>query len=174
MPQEPGCPPFTSPLAYSFYACSPLISLSSIPHKIMHFSNVLLLPLALIGAVAAGPIVERREPGHLEARQGFVLDNGRQAQALNRKFQTLNENSPCTSGENACVNGGFAQCANGRFVVFPCNTGLRCFALPLVLSPGTSLVCDTEADAAARIAATGAGGLFGREYHEDKRYFDEE
>lgn len=37
-----------------------------------------------------------------------------------------------------------------------------------------SLVCDTEADAAARIAATGAGGLFGREYHEDKRYFDEE
>ncbi|TFK92276.1 hypothetical protein K466DRAFT_581998 [Polyporus arcularius HHB13444] len=102
----------------------------------------------------------------LESRASFTLQNGRDAQALNRKFQTLNANSPCQSGENACVNGAFAQCANGKFVTFPCNTGLTCFALPLVLSPGTSLVCDTQADAAARIAATGAGGLFGRDLEE--------
>ncbi|KAI0333498.1 hypothetical protein GY45DRAFT_1296863 [Cubamyces sp. BRFM 1775] len=99
----------------------------------------------------------------VEARAGFALQNGQAAQALNRKFQSLNANSPCQEGENACVDGGFAQCVGGRFVVTPCNTGLTCMALPLVLSPGTSLVCDTQADAQARIAATGAsGGLFGR------------
>ncbi|CDO73536.1 hypothetical protein BN946_scf185014.g6 [Trametes cinnabarina] len=99
----------------------------------------------------------------IEARAAFTLQNGQEAQALNRKFQSLNANSPCQEGENACVNGGFAQCVGGKFVVTPCNTGLTCMALPLVLSPGTSLVCDTQADALARIAATGAsGGLFGR------------
>ncbi|KAI0672968.1 hypothetical protein C8Q78DRAFT_1137419 [Trametes maxima] len=100
----------------------------------------------------------------LEARAApFVLQNGKDAQALNRKFQTLTTDSPCQPGENACVNGNFAQCANGKFVTFPCNTGLTCMALPLVLSPGTSLVCDTQADVQARIAATGAtGGVFGR------------
>ncbi|EIW60123.1 uncharacterized protein TRAVEDRAFT_70601 [Trametes versicolor FP-101664 SS1] len=99
----------------------------------------------------------------LESRAAFTLQNGRDAQALNRKFQSLNANSACQEGENACVNGGFAQCVAGKFVTFPCNTGLTCFALPLVLSPGTSLVCDTQADAQARIAATGAGGIFGRD-----------
>ncbi|KAL7283596.1 hypothetical protein ACG7TL_003031 [Trametes sanguinea] len=99
----------------------------------------------------------------LGARASFTLQNGKDAQALNRKFQSLNANSPCQEGENACVNGGFAQCVGGKFVITPCNTGLTCMALPLVLSPGTSLVCDTQADAQARIAATGAsGGLFGR------------
>ncbi|KAI0748289.1 hypothetical protein C8Q80DRAFT_730335 [Daedaleopsis nitida] len=121
----------------------------------------------------------------LESRAAFTLDNGRQAQAQNSRFQTLTANSPCSPGENACVQGSFAQCLNGKFVTFPCNTGLKCFALPLVLSPGTryvwlvvlyytttdvcpsSLVCDTEADAAARIAATGAGGIFGRDFDEE-------
>ena len=43
-----------------------------------------------------------------------------------------------------------------------CNTGLTCAALPLVNSPGTSIACTTEADAEARIAATGAtGGMVG-------------
>ncbi|KAH9857145.1 hypothetical protein C2E23DRAFT_881619 [Lenzites betulinus] len=102
----------------------------------------------------------------IEARASFTLQNGKDAQALNKKFQSLNANSSCQEGENACVNGGFAQCVGGKFVTTPCNTGLTCFALPLVLSPGTSLVCDTQADAQARIAATGAGGIFGRSEEE--------
>ncbi|KAI0636722.1 hypothetical protein C8Q77DRAFT_520158 [Trametes polyzona] len=97
----------------------------------------------------------------IEARAEFLLQNGKDAQALNRKFKSLHADSPCQDGENACVDGGFGQCVGGKFVVAPCNTGLTCFALPLVLSPGTSLVCDTEADVQARIAATGAGGLLG-------------
>ncbi|EJF66081.1 hypothetical protein DICSQDRAFT_124135 [Dichomitus squalens LYAD-421 SS1] len=102
----------------------------------------------------------------LETRASFTLSNGKEAQALNRKFKGLTKNSSCKSDENACVDGEFAQCANGKFVLTPCNVGLKCFALPLVLSPGTSLVCDTQADAEARIRSTGAGGLFGREFHE--------
>lgn len=66
------------------------------------------------------------------------------------------------AGENACVGGQFAQCVNGKFVKVGCAGGLKCFALPLVNKPGTSITCDTEADAKARIAGTGAkGGLKG-------------
>ncbi|KAE9389981.1 Dus-domain-containing protein [Gymnopus androsaceus JB14] len=44
---------------------------------------------------------------------GFALSNGQQAQALNAQFATLTTSSSCTSGQDACVNGGFAQCVNG-------------------------------------------------------------
>ena len=101
-------------------------------HDVMRFSSIVLLPVALASLVAAGPIAEKRA--------SFTLQNGRDAQALNRKFQSLSANAPCNSGENACINGGFAQCANGKWVTFPCNAGLKCFALPLVLSPGTRFV----------------------------------
>ncbi|KAH9479464.1 hypothetical protein JR316_0008058 [Psilocybe cubensis] len=93
---------------------------------------------------------------------GFALANGKDAQALNAKFATLTADSACTAGENACINGGFAQCVNGKFAVTGCAGGLTCVALPLVNSRGTSITCDTTADALARIQATGAtGGITG-------------
>jgi hypothetical protein len=93
---------------------------------------------------------------------GFKLQNGKDAQALNAKFATLNANSPCTDGDSACIGTNFAQCVGGKFVTTPCATTLTCAALPLVNKPGTSITCTTEADAAARIAATGAtGGVTG-------------
>lgn len=98
----------------------------------MHVSSILLLPLALVGLVAAGPVVDKRA--------NFVLQNGKDAQALNRKFASLSANAPCKSGENACINGAFAQCANSKWVTFPCAGGLTCVALPLVNSPGTRYV----------------------------------
>ncbi|KAG6857453.1 hypothetical protein H0H87_003520 [Tephrocybe sp. NHM501043] len=92
----------------------------------------------------------------------FKLQNGKDAQALNAKFETLSANSACTTGDLACINGAFAQCANGKFVVTSCSASLTCAALPLVNSAGTSIACTTEADALTRIAATGAtGGLTG-------------
>lgn len=120
------------------------------------FSTASFLPLlTLVLAAVASPMVERRA--------AFTLQNGKDAQALNAKFATLSAASSCTSGENACINGAFAQCSNGRFVTMPCAGGLTCVALPLVNSAGTSITCDTEADAAARIANTGAtGGISGR------------
>jgi len=93
---------------------------------------------------------------------GFALSNGHAAQALNAQFASLTTSSSCTTGQNACVNGGFAQCVAGSFVVTQCAGGEVCAALPLVNSAGTSITCTTTADADSRIAATGAtGGLTG-------------
>ncbi|KAG1864851.1 hypothetical protein F4604DRAFT_1012960 [Suillus subluteus] len=92
----------------------------------------------------------------------FKLTNGQNAQKLNAQFATLTATSLCTEGTNACVNGAFAQCVGGTYVTQSCGSDLICAALPLVNSAGTSITCTTNADALARIAATGAqGGLTG-------------
>ncbi|KAG6910043.1 hypothetical protein DXG01_013767 [Tephrocybe rancida] len=97
------------------------------------------------------------------ASSNFHLQNGKDAQALNAKFTNLNASAACTTGDLACINGAFAQCDNGKFVITSCGPSpLTCAALPLVNKAGTSITCTTEADAAARIAATGAtGGITG-------------
>jgi hypothetical protein len=136
--------------------------------------------------------------GGLTRRAAFTLQNGLDAQALNKKFQGLTASSPCTDGEQACVQGQFAQCVGGAFQLTPCAAPLQCFALPLDNKPGTryapfphthshpplpphwgrrvacnslltpyivtiSTACDSQADALARIAGTGAtGGLVGK------------
>lgn len=94
--------------------------------------NALLTTLSLALLAAAGPT-------HVQ-RAAFTLQNGLDAQALNAKFASLTASSPCTAGESACVNGGFAQCVNGQFETTPCAGGLTCVALPLVNSPGTRYV----------------------------------
>ncbi|KAH9846622.1 hypothetical protein C2E23DRAFT_788911 [Lenzites betulinus] len=117
----------------------------------MKYSIFVSLALAL--AASASP--------RFYPRASFTAQNGKDAVALNQKFATLNANSPCTAGENACVNSQFAQCVNGKFVLQSCGSGLVCAALPLVNSAGTSITCTTAADRDARIAATGnaaAGG----------------
>ncbi|KAF8590279.1 hypothetical protein K439DRAFT_1330579 [Ramaria rubella] len=111
---------------------------------------------ARIAATGAGSAVSSREISAREASASVQKKNGQAANALNSHFATLNAGSSCTSGENACVNGDFAQCVNGKFVLSPCAAGLTCTALPLVNSPGTSIACDTQADATARVQASGA------------------
>ncbi|KAI0045712.1 hypothetical protein FA95DRAFT_1495149 [Auriscalpium vulgare] len=92
----------------------------------------------------------------------FHLQNGKDAQALNKKFAALTADSTCQEGDQACVGGAFAQCVGGKFASTPCAGGTTCAALPLVNKAGTSITCDTQDDALARIAATGAtGGLTG-------------
>jgi len=50
----------------------------------------------------------------LDRRASFTKSNGQAAEGLAAKFKTLTVNSPCTDGENACLNTGeFAQCSNG-------------------------------------------------------------
>jgi len=94
--------------------------------------------------------------------KSFALKNGQDAQALNANFAKFTTSSACTAGEDACVNGGFAQCVSGKFVLLGCGAGTTCVAAPLVDSAGTSIVCTTPAEALARIQATGAkGGLTG-------------
>jgi len=134
----------------------------------MRFSQVAFtISVTLAAAVSASPVAEDYI-GHHQRRGGgsgapFTLQNGQEAQALNRKFQSLTTSSSCTSGEQACVQGQLAQCVSGQFVLAPCGSTLQCVALPLVLEPGTSITCDTQQDAETRIANTGAtGGLLGK------------
>ncbi|KAJ7785747.1 hypothetical protein B0H16DRAFT_1354563 [Mycena metata] len=108
-----------------------------------------LITLALAAVVSARP----RPFGR---RAAFTLKNGQDAIALNDQFKTLTATSPCTAGQNACVNQQFAQCVGSTFTLQPCAGGTICAALPLVNSAGTSITCTTQADLDARIAATGA------------------
>lgn len=107
-----------------------------------------LITLVLSSFATALPSLKRRGGS-------FVLQNGIDAINLNNQFQSLTASSPCTSG-NACVNGEFAQCVNGQYVLTSCGSGLMCAALPLVNSAGTSITCTTQADLNSRIAATDA------------------
>jgi len=93
---------------------------------------------------------------------GFQQKNGEDAQKLNRQFAALTPNSPCNGGEDACVDGKFAQCVNGNFVLTSCAAGQSCFGLPLVNSAGTTITCTTREDAQQRIKNSGAtGGIAG-------------
>ncbi|KAH8984055.1 hypothetical protein EDB92DRAFT_1803417 [Lactarius akahatsu] len=127
----------------------------------MRFSDV-IFPLSLAFTTVSAGVVNRRA--------AFTLQNGLDAQTLNRKFQSLTPDSSCTDGESACVNGQLGQCVGGKFVLFSCSAPLQCVALPLLNKPGTSVTCDTPEDAAARIDATGAtGGLLGKRAKVERR-----
>jgi len=92
---------------------------------------------------------------------GFQQQNGKDAQALNVQFSTLAEGASCTPGFVGCVDGKFAQCPFGTVQISTaCAAGTTCLALPLVNSPGTSVTCTTEDDAARRFAAAGVSGGF--------------
>ncbi|KAI9435261.1 proline-rich protein [Lactarius indigo] len=107
----------------------------------------------------SSPAPSPSSPPSSSGSTGFAALNGQDAQALNEKFKTLTADSACTDGENACVGGDFAQCSGGKFVTSSCSGSLTCVALPLVNSRGTSVTCDTQADADARIAkALGTDG----------------
>jgi hypothetical protein len=111
----------------------------------MKFSAV-VVALALFASANAVPFNKRQDP------KPFAHDNGVAAQKLNDDFKKLTPDSPCTAGENACVDGGFAQCVGNKFQVTQCAGGTSCFALPLVNKPGTSITCTTQSDADTRIA----------------------
>jgi hypothetical protein len=86
-----------------------------------------------------------------EDRASIRKQNVKDAEALEEKFKTLTPDSPCEVNDQACIGGAFAKCTavqteDGKIVnkysIQPCNgKGLSCFALPLVLKRGTSLVC---------------------------------
>jgi hypothetical protein len=93
----------------------------------MRFSE-LAFCITLVAAVSAGPV---------DRRAAFTLQNGKDAQALNKKFAGLSANSACTAGEQACVGGQLGQCVAGKFALTPCAASTQCVALPLVNKAGT-------------------------------------
>ncbi|CAL1708901.1 unnamed protein product [Somion occarium] len=92
----------------------------------------------------------------LGAPASFQKQNALDAQKLNAQFAGLKASDSCTDGQSACVEGSFAQCVGSAWTLKSCGSDLTCFALPLVAKPGTSLTCDTESDAIARMQAAGA------------------
>ncbi|KAK0452076.1 uncharacterized protein EV420DRAFT_690943 [Desarmillaria tabescens] len=107
-------------------------------------------------STASAPAVATASTSSAADTTGFQKQNGEDAKTLNAQFASLTASSPCTDGDQACVNGGFAQCVGGQFTITQCAGGTQCFALPLVNKAGTSIACTTQADADSRIAATGA------------------
>ncbi|KAJ3812754.1 hypothetical protein F5876DRAFT_87509 [Lentinula aff. lateritia] len=87
-------------------------------------------------------------------RDAVALQNVQESNFLS----ALPATSSCTSGENSCVTGKFAQCVNGKFVLQSCATGTICAAIPLDSpSTGTLTTCTTQLDLDNRLAAsTGA------------------
>ncbi|CAG8487254.1 5062_t:CDS:2 [Funneliformis mosseae] len=81
------------------------------------------------------------------------------AEELEKKFESLTKDSECEEGSNACIKGDFAKChkvfENGklvnRFSIQPCGGDLKCYVLPLVLKPGTSITCTNLEDRNRRI-----------------------
>ncbi|KAI0062317.1 hypothetical protein BV25DRAFT_1838487 [Artomyces pyxidatus] len=123
----------------------------------MHFLNTVILPLTFVAVASAS------FSGTPQRRAAFTKQNGIDAQKKNEQFKSLTADSPCTDGEEACINGSFAQCVDKKFQLTPCSGGTQCVVLPLVKSAGTSITCDTVADAGTRVADTGVkGGLDGR------------
>lgn len=81
----------------------------------------------------------------------FEKQNALEAEKLNKQFENLKPDSDCENDENACIDGKFAKCNFGKFVLTDCGPKLSCFALPLVNKQGTSVTCDTKEDAENRI-----------------------
>ncbi|KAJ3761531.1 hypothetical protein EV360DRAFT_92959 [Lentinula raphanica] len=57
-------------------------------------------------------------------RDATSLSNGQKAIALNAT-------ASCSTGQDACITGKFAQCVNGKFVLQSCAPGTICAAIPL-------------------------------------------
>lgn len=96
------------------------------------------------------------------AQSDLHVQNLKVAQTLNAKFKTLSADSSCTEGETACVGKDFAICDQGKYVQMSCGPSMQCYALPLINSVGTTVTCDTEADAGVRLGGqAGSGGSSG-------------
>ncbi|KZT43758.1 hypothetical protein SISSUDRAFT_496600 [Sistotremastrum suecicum HHB10207 ss-3] len=127
---------------------SQLVSITQVPGAPASGGQVVALPPPPTTSDDTTPPADTSSPSN--DGSGFSLQNGLDAQALNTQFATLDLSSSCTEGQNACVNGDFAQCVGGQFVTTSCAAGLTCVALPLVNSAGTSITCDSLSDAQDR------------------------
>ncbi|KAI0262380.1 hypothetical protein BGY98DRAFT_1050204 [Russula aff. rugulosa BPL654] len=60
----------------------------------MHFSHVTFSVTLLTAAVSARSVIESVSEDYHQCRAAFTLQNGQDAQALNRGFQNLTTSSP--------------------------------------------------------------------------------
>ncbi|RYP42612.1 hypothetical protein DL768_010309 [Monosporascus sp. mg162] len=81
-----------------------------------------------------------------------------EARRYNELFSAIDEQSSCTSGQVACVQGNIGRCsAAGSWNITPCGGTLACSALPMNTTTGVQVGC-FDKSAAERILGGGAGG----------------
>jgi hypothetical protein len=100
-----------------YYLTIPFVVLSFVSHVHSRYIDASVVPVNLIRHQRRG------------IDQSVLLENGQEAQKLNAKFATMDSNSQCSTGDSACISGGFSQCVGGKFVGGPCAQGSKCFAL---------------------------------------------
>jgi len=86
----------------------------------------------------------------------WLQQNGPAAKALNDQYASLTPNSTCNdSGALACIDGEFATCYEGKYLMWPCASGWECAAIPNEWSSGTTTTCDSTGDISWRFAQAG-------------------
>uniref|UniRef100_A0A1D1YY97 Endochitinase n=1 Tax=Anthurium amnicola TaxID=1678845 RepID=A0A1D1YY97_9ARAE len=110
----------------------------------MKFQTAIILAVLIALSILSASVTEAKKSCDQKK-------NADDANALNDKFKKLTAGSSCKDGEVACIEKDFAKCDHGKYSIQPCGGGTQCFALPLVNSRGTSITCDTPADAKKRI-----------------------
>ncbi|KAF8556901.1 hypothetical protein OG21DRAFT_1520788 [Imleria badia] len=79
---------------------------------------IMIVHTFVVVALAYALLISAAVPYKRDGVQGL---NTAEAKLLNAEYASLTPNSPCTSGQNACVNGEFAQCVNGKYVLTACS-----------------------------------------------------
>jgi len=79
-------------------------------------------------------------------RESYLQQNGPAAEALNNQYASLTPDSSCTDGEDACVQGKFGHCYQGRYLTYSCPNDWECAAIPNEWSVGTTTTCDSISD----------------------------
>lgn len=89
-------------------------------------ASALSLQQGRVGRRATGFALQNGEDA-INLKYVFTLHFNQSSTDINmrvsQKFKSLNINSPCSEGEDACINDQFAQCVEGNFVIQGCASG---------------------------------------------------
>jgi len=125
----------------------------------LSISFTILSAFATLAPTMAAPTRVARHPGHDHDASGPLYENALAAQKLNAEYDTRNAAESCTAGDRGCINGAYAQCANGKWSVQTCPSTTSCAAWP---NPGAGLGpilgCFTSAETEAIFMEAGVEG----------------
>lgn len=118
----------------------------------MPFFKSLSALLLLASLAASAPTLNVRD-ADLQKQNGVL------AQQANAQFAKIKATDACSDElPQACIEGAFAQCVGGKWVVTQCAVPTKCFSLPLVNSPGNNIACALPSDALSRFKDSGVTG----------------
>ncbi|CAE6449119.1 unnamed protein product [Rhizoctonia solani] len=120
---------------------------------------VITSPVATTRASATSASSSTPAPTLTADLRAVRLANGRTAQVLNVRFQTMTISDKCEPREPGCISGQFAVCTEGGAWSLPdaCFAGTSCFAIPLKNINGTQVGCFPESVVEQAIIDSGVG-----------------